>query len=52
MAWRIFRLFDVAWVYQAPNQLKDQDQLTFRGLSSSWRGIVNGLWDTPAVEYI
>ena len=31
MAWRIFRLFDVAWVYQAPNQLKDQDQLTFKG---------------------
>ena len=34
MAWGIFGLFDIAWVYQAPNQLKDQDQLTVRGFNN------------------
>ena len=34
MAWGIFRLFDIAWVYQAPDQLKDQDQLTVRGFNN------------------
>ena len=28
MAWGIFWLFNIAWVYQAPNSLKDWDQLT------------------------
>ena len=30
----IFRLFDVAWVYEASNQLKHQDQLTVKGFNN------------------
>ena len=41
MAWGIFWLFDIAWVYQAPNQLKDQDQLTGKkGLTTSLEGYI------------
>ena len=52
MAWGIFRLFDVAWVYKALTNLRIQTNSHSRGLLSSWRGIVNTLWDTLAVEYI
>ena len=52
MAWGIFWLFDVAWVYQVANQLQDQGQLTVKGFNNQLGGvIVNGLWDTLAVEY-
>ena len=32
MAWGMFWLFDIAWMYQVPNQLNDQDQLIGRGV--------------------
>ena len=40
MTGKIFWLFDIAWVYQAPNQLKDKDQLTGRGFNNQLEGVL------------
>ena len=40
MAWGIFWLFDLARVYQVPNQLKDQDQTHNQGVNNQLGGVL------------